>query len=227
MIELCLARRVFPALLMTLGASSAFAQGACEQLIIDADDALVAAVEDRYETLSEDIDARYRLIDELLRPYFDLDFGSSMILYRYWDEATPEQRSRFSSAFYAFLVASFGHLVTEYRDDTLSVSEACKPFTRPWGNGFTLAADLKLTGDINETIRIGFVLREIDGQVRIIDIQHGGTSQTGHFRGQFLERLETEGLEPLVTWLEKEAELLREQQLGPSASGAGADAPDA
>ena len=209
-----------------LFAPLASAQYGCDRLLIEADDAMVQAVEESREMLSSGLESRWQLVDRLLRPYFDFAFSSRWILDTDRNEFSDEQLQRFSDAFYRFLLYSFGHLVTEYEADTLRLVGDCRRAFRPWGYVYSQGARLELTGKRPETIDLDIALHEVDDEFRIFDIQHEGTSQIMYYRGQFVDRLNVEGLDALIVWLEEEAERQRELQLGQAASDAGGDSPD-
>jgi len=213
--------------LLTLTTSSpVFAQYGCGRFIEEADDALVADVDGRYDELAGNLEARWETVGRLLYPYFDFEFAGELILSEDWYDATAEQQQRFAGAFYRFLLYSFGHLVTEYEGDTLRLVGVCERVYRHWGYLFGQSAELKLTGKRPDTIDIDIVMHEVDDEFRIYDIQHEGTSQIKYYRGQFAERLSVEGIDALIDWLEEEAVRQRELQHGRAVSDAGGDPPD-
>ena len=73
----------------------------------------------RHDELAADRRKLNALVDELLRPRFDLETSCRLILGQHWKTATPEQRRRFVDAFQGFLMASYGHALLEFTRDTL------------------------------------------------------------------------------------------------------------
>jgi phospholipid transport system substrate-binding protein len=190
-------------------ATIAAVQPTCDRLVADANTLIVTVVREQFETLQSNMTERYRLIDDLVKPYFDFDYGSSVLLEDYWTDADHELRNRFTGAFYGYLVANYGNLVIDYVEDTLQVTGACTPWIVDDEEIYFLQAILTLNDGTEVDLYI--FMHEVDGQQKIWDIQADGISQVAHFRSQFSEQLEDEGLLPLVLWLEEEAAAQRQE----------------
>lgn len=217
---------VLAGLIAALPAPAVLAQYGCDRMILEADAALVQEVERHYDVLAIDLNARWELIDRLLRPRFDFAFAAGLILDITRNEISDEQLQRFSNAFFHFLLYNFGHLATEYEDDTLRLLGDCRRAIRPWGDAYIQSVRLELTGRRPETIDIEIIMHQVDDEFRIFDIQHEGTSQIKYYRGQFVERLTNDGIEALTDWLEEEAVRQRELRHGREASDARGGPPD-
>ena len=185
------------------------AQSDCDPFLVRARDEVVRIVDERGAPLEGDADAIRRIIDEKVRPHFDLAYGSSKLLARYWDDATPDQRLAFVQAFYNWLVAGYGPLLIYFDDDTLELGTECLPSTRLDEVIVYQPGQLRLNDD--SLVALNFVLHEDDGHLLIIDILADGISQVASFRQQFESRLRREGLGAMISWLEQEAELPNEQ----------------
>jgi phospholipid transport system substrate-binding protein len=53
----------------------------------------------RKNELRNDPQKLYALVEEKILPHFDFNRTSELVLGKYWKDASPEQRDRFSSAF--------------------------------------------------------------------------------------------------------------------------------
>ena len=62
-------------------------------------DELAAGLEGRKDELTEDRDALYALIDEVLLPRFDRRYAAQLVLGKHWRTASDEERSAFIDAF--------------------------------------------------------------------------------------------------------------------------------
>jgi phospholipid transport system substrate-binding protein len=113
-----------------------------EQVITTTAAAIVEAIAARHDELAADRRKLNELVDDVLRPRFDLNTSCRLILGEHWKTATPEQRGRFVDAFCRFLVASYGHALLEFTHDTLKVLPAKDPLV---GTLTSVHTTMKLT----------------------------------------------------------------------------------
>jgi ABC-type transporter MlaC component len=185
-------------------------QTSCDGLLAKPRDRIVDIVAARYDELAENLEEIDRLIDELVQPYFDFDYGSEQILIGYWENASAEEQRHFKEAFYEYLVAGFGPLLIYFKPDTLDLDRACSRHVLLGEELYV--QDGVLTLNDGTQVSLNFIMHSSADGVRIFDIRADGNSQLVHFRSQFADDLRRDGLGALITWLEKEAALLREQR---------------
>lgn len=197
-------------LALVLVSEAVLGQNNCEGLLADPKDRIVDIVSSRHDELAGDAKEIERIIDDLVRPYFDFDYGSEQILGKYWKDASREQQQQFASAFYEYLVAGFGPLLIYFKPDTLVLEATCNRQEQLGQQLFV--QDGVLTLNDGTQVSLHFVMHPTADGVEIFDIQADGNSQLVHFRSQFADDLQRDGLIALIAWLEKEAALLREQR---------------
>jgi phospholipid transport system substrate-binding protein len=159
---------------------------------------LARTIEARRTELEADHAALYALVDTLLLPRFDMQRGSRAILAEHWQTSSPTDRDRFVSAFYNYLVASYGDLLLYFRPDTLRVL----PFE---GDSTANPARVRtiLTMNDKTEVDVDFVMLERDGSWRVVDIVAEGVSYVKTYRSQFRVDIATDGLESVLQWLEE------------------------
>jgi phospholipid transport system substrate-binding protein len=168
-----------------------------EQVITTTTVAIVKVVAARHDELAADRRKLKALVDELLRPRFDLSTSCRLILGQHWKTATPEQRQRFVDAFYGFLVASYGHALLEFSPDTLKVLPAKEPLV---GSSTQVRTIMKLTS--GRTYQVDFYMRLDDRGWRIVDVLVEGVSYVRTYRGDFGLEIRASSLDALNDRLE-------------------------
>lgn len=161
---------------------------------------IATAIGTRRTELDADHAAIAALVDTLILPRFDMRRGSRAILAEHWDAATPEARDRFVTAFYEYLVATYGDLLLYFKPTTLRVL----PFD---GDPARSPARVHTVLTLNDgtEVDVDFVMVERDGDWRVVDIEAEGVSYVRTYRSQFRVDIATDGLESVVGWLEAKA----------------------
>jgi phospholipid transport system substrate-binding protein len=150
--------------------------------------------------LEADRAAIAQLVDTLILPRFDMRRGARAILAEHWDAATPKARDRFVTAFYEYLLATYGDLLMHFKPSTLRVL----PFD---GDPTRSPARVQAVLTLNDgtEVDVDFVMVERDGDWRIVDIEAEGVSYVRTYRSQFRVDIATDGLESVIGWLEAKA----------------------
>jgi len=135
--------------------------------------------------------------DELLRPRFDLEASSRLILKDHWKSASPEERRRFVAAFHGFLLDSYADALLHFRKDTV-----------------TILPGEALAGDSTARVRTSMKLRDgslyqVDYAMRrgadgwkIVDVIAEGVSYVRTYRTDFGAEIRANGLDSLIQRLE-------------------------
>jgi phospholipid transport system substrate-binding protein len=167
------------------------------RLIADTADAVARAVAAKHAEYEAD-PARLRAVaDELLRPRFDLEASSRVILKDHWKTASPEERRRFVAAFYRFLLDSYADALLHFRNDTV-----------------TILPGEELAGESTARVRTSMKLRDgsrykVDYAMRlgadgwkIVDVVAEGVSYVRTYRTDFGAEIRAKGLASLIERLE-------------------------
>jgi phospholipid transport system substrate-binding protein len=182
-------------------AHGAFAQPfAGDEVVAGTAAEIATAIATRRAELEANHDAIAALVDTLILPRFDMRRGSRAILAEHWDAAAPEDRDRFVTAFYEYLVATYGDLLLHFKPSTLRVL----PFD---GDPARSPARVHTVLTLNDgtEVDVDFVMVERDGEWRVVDIEAEGVSYVRTYRSQFRVDIATDGLQSVVGWLEAKA----------------------
>jgi phospholipid transport system substrate-binding protein len=144
-----------------------------------------------------DAAARRERIEKIAYDSFDFDTMSRLVIARYWQEFTPEQKKQFVTEFKALLSSTYGDRIERYNQEkVLIVGE--RPETRGDVTVLTRIEGGEFTG-----AEVDYRLREISGAWRIIDVKVEGISLVLNYRDQFKSLLSRGGAENLLEKLHK------------------------
>jgi phospholipid transport system substrate-binding protein len=204
-----LLRRLLIAL--AVSAQPAFAQTFAGNDIVARTAADVAtAIATRRAELEGDRAAIALLVDTLILPRFDMRRGSRGILAEHWDSADPGERDRFVTAFYEYLVATYGDLLLHFKPETLRVL----PFDGDASHSPARVHTVLTLTDGTE-VDVDFVMVERDGDWRDVDIEAEGVSYVRTYRSQFRVDIAVDGLGSVIEWLEGKAAAVRPPAASP------------
>jgi phospholipid transport system substrate-binding protein len=161
---------------------------------------IATAIATRRTELEADHDAIAMLVDTLILPRFDMRRGSRAILAEHWDAAAPVDRDRFVTAFYEYLVATYGDLLLYFKPETLRVL----PFDGDPSHSPARVHTI-LTLNDGTQVDVDFVMVEREGGWRVVDIEAEGVSYVRTYRSQFRVDIAVDGLGSVVEWLEAKA----------------------
>jgi phospholipid transport system substrate-binding protein len=161
---------------------------------------LAATVAARRAELEADHEAIAMLVDSSILPRFDMRRGSRAILAEHWDSASPADRDRFVTAFYEYLVATYGDLLLYFKPETLRVL----PFDGDPAHSPARVHTIITLNDGTE-VDVDFVMVEREGDWRVVDIEAEGVSYVRTYRSQFRVDIATDGLGSVIEWLEQKA----------------------
>jgi phospholipid transport system substrate-binding protein len=170
------------------------------ELVVTTAAELATAIATRRAELEANREAIVMLVDTLILPRFDMRRGSRGILAEHWEAAAPADRDRFVTAFYRYLVATYGDLLLYFKPETLRVL----PFD---GDPAQSPARVHTVLTLNDgtEVDVDFVMVERDGEWRVVDIEAEGVSYVRTYRSQFRVDIAVDGLGRVIDWLEQKA----------------------
>lgn len=164
-----------------------------DQVIATTAAAVAEAVAKRHDELKGDKARLHALIEELLRPQFDLQAACRLILREHWTAASPAQRERFVAAFHHFLLASYAHALLEFRFDTVTVLPLDEP---PGESAVHVKTMMKLTD--GSRYHVVYYMRPTETGWKIVDVIAEGVSYVRTYRTDFGAEIREHGLDALI-----------------------------
>jgi phospholipid transport system substrate-binding protein len=192
--------RVFVALVTMSMAAPQVLAATPSEFITEAVDALSAQLDGRRSELSDDPEALYALIDEVLLPRFDRKTAAQQVLARNWRSADEEQRSRFIDAFYSVLLRRYADGVLDFEPDRIKVL----PFR---GDAEKRIVTVKTTVDLEDgtNVSVNYTLMNHKTGWMMFDVTIEGVSYIRNFRTEFESEIKSTSLEQVIVRLENEA----------------------
>ena len=161
---------------------------------------LATTIATRRAELENDHEAIAMLVDTLILPRFDMRRGSRAILAEHWDSASQADRDHFVTAFYDYLVATYGDLLLHFKPETLRVL----PFDGDAAHSPARVHTIITLNDGTE-VDVDFVMIGGEADWRVVDIEAEGVSYVKTYRSQFRVDIAADGLGSVIEWLEQKA----------------------
>jgi phospholipid transport system substrate-binding protein len=142
----------------------------------------------------------HHLVDEILLPHFDTEYSARLVLGRHWNDATPDQRTRFVNAFYKSLLSNYGDALVDFTSDRLKVF----PYTGdPKAQYATVRTQVRK--DDGSQVAVNYSLRQTDQGWKAWDVVIEGISYVKSFRDDFGSEIDQKGLDEVIARLESGA----------------------
>jgi phospholipid transport system substrate-binding protein len=132
------------------------------------------------------------LANEVL-PYFDFALTSQYVLGRYWQRATPTERTEFQAFFYHYLIHTYATALRHYHDVRITVIPYRGSMAVHYANVETL---IHTRG--GQSVHVLYALYRTPTGWRIFDVSVEGISYVMSFRNQFAPILARIGVAGLI-----------------------------
>jgi phospholipid transport system substrate-binding protein len=164
-------------------------------------DEIAAALDGRQRELEQDSQELYAVIDQILLPKFDTQASARLVLGRYnWQQASPEQRERFISAFYNFMLRSYAKGLLNFDQSSLTILPPT-PQRRP--DQAEVRTEVSL--DDGTRVPVNYRLRLAGDTWKVYDVVIEGISYVQNYQSQFQAEVASRGLDAVIARLEADA----------------------
>lgn len=127
---------------------------------------------------------------------FDLPFLASRVMRRHWKALSPEQQARFTTAFRELVLATYTSQFAKFggeRFETLATKELADGSRQ---------VNAKLTPGSGNPVNFDYVLREVGGQWKIVNVVADGVSDLAIRASQYDKAMKAVGFDGLVRQIE-------------------------
>lgn len=185
----------------------AHAEDAGPNAVVESAVALFAEkLDGRREEFTNDREALYAAVDEVLLPRFDSRFAAQIVLAKHWRAATDEQRGRFINAFYQALLRRYADGVLEFEQDMVKVlpyrGDATKSRTK-------VRTTVRL--DNGSKISVDYELVKRKSGWLFFNVVIEGVSYVRNFRAEMDSEIRSSSLDAVIERLEGEAGIDRDE----------------
>ena len=187
-------------LLWTVSGAALAAVPSPHQIIQDTADELLVVVKSRRPELESNSAALYKVVDEILRPNFDVAYAGRLVLGRYWPRSTADQRERFTEALYRSLVRKYARGLLKYREDTVRIFPH-SGLIRIDEDFVTVKTEVKTSDGI--LVPVNYRTRWVDGNWKVFDVIVEGLSYVTYYRDLIGQDVRNKGLDVVIDNLGK------------------------
>lgn len=146
-------------------------------------------------------DGRYQMISDMLLQTFDFETISRVVTGSAWKGFTDDERLAFMTAFARLSAATYADRFDEFKGETFTTLSVA-----PARNGMLVRTQIKKSS--GDTVPIDYLVHDVDGQWRIINVVADGVSDLSVKRTEYRAVLRDSGLETLIESIDrKRAEL--------------------
>ncbi|WP_245947765.1 MlaC/ttg2D family ABC transporter substrate-binding protein [Billgrantia montanilacus] len=152
-----------------------------EQVIRDSINEMMGQIEGREDHFAANVDELKRLVDESLDEIADFRYIGASVMGRYFQNATPQQRSRFVNTFRQTLIDTYtkGLVTFDYRE--LRVLES----QRAPRHEDQASVAMEVVAVDGTVYPVSYTLRLSDGQWKVVNVIVNGINLGLTFRNQF------------------------------------------
>lgn len=188
------------ALLWLVSGAALAAVPSPHQIIQDTADELLVVVKSRRPELESNSAALYKVVDEILRPNFDVAYAGRLVLGRYWPRSTADQRERFTEALYSSLVRKYARGLLKYREDTVRIFPH-SGLIRIDEDFVTVKTEVKTSDGI--LVPVNYRTRWVEGNWKVFDVIVEGLSYVTYYRDLIGQDVRNKGLDVVIDNLGK------------------------
>lgn len=170
------------------------------EVIESAIEELATALDGRRDTLADDREALYEIINGILMPRFDRTYAARLVLARHWNTASDDQKRRFIDAFYNSMLKRYADGVLEFQEDRVEVLTFRGDLSKPRVQAKTI---VRLDDGSKVPVDYAFVNR--NDSWKMFDVTVEGVSFVRNFRAELDSEIRETSLDAVIERLESEA----------------------
>ena len=130
---------------------------------------------------------------KIVREGFDLDLIGRFVLGNSWRTATPEQQQEYQQLFSTWVLNSYARRLGAYKGESFSIVNA-----QAFADSDALV-ETEIKRPDGEPLKAAWRVREINGQLKIIDVVVEGVSMALTQRQEFASVIQRSGLDGLIS----------------------------
>lgn len=168
-----------------------------EDVVRDTAESVLDSIARRRDYLAAHPQELEELVDSVFLPRFDRNYAAYLVLGRYGRSATADQRFRFTTALYDYILSRYAQGLLSFTSDRLEIL----PYRgRPEEERATVRTFVILND--GRRIPVNYDLRLGDTGWRLYDIAIEGISYVRNLRSQLGAEIEQNGLDSVIARLE-------------------------
>lgn len=166
-----------------------------EELVRKTAEVILTEIKANRSVYAKDYAKLYKMADEKVLPHFDFRRMSQWVLGRFWKNATPEQRDRFTVAFRDLLVGTYSQALLNYTDQEIIYLPVQR---KPEDTAVTVKTEVKQSSGPNIPINYSFYKNK-EGAWKVYDISIEGVSLVTNYRSVYATKVREKGMDGLIS----------------------------
>ncbi len=169
-----------------------------QDVIQDTSTRMIDALRQNRAKLDRDPGQIYGLVDQIVLPNFDFELMSRWVLGRAWQQATPDQRRRFTEEFRTLLVRTYAKALLEYSGEDIRLLP--QP-TVGDGSEVTVKTEVRLKA--GRPIQINYSMHLNNDGWKVYDVKVDGVSLVTNYRSTFASQIRANGMDSVIADLQQ------------------------
>jgi len=165
-----------------------------QQLVVDTTEKTMAKLKQEEQTVRNDPNRLYAIVDEMVLPHFDFEKMSSWVLGKYWRTATPAQKQRFTKEFKILLVRTYSSALLDAIGKKINFL--------PQKSNKQDATDVIVKTEVEQQggfpIPIDYKMYLKDSQWKVYDVIIDNLSLVQNYRTSFSKEIKQSGIDKLI-----------------------------
>ena len=170
------------------------------QIVKSTGDTLAEALDNNRARLESNPQELYDLVDEVLRPNFDITYAGRLIMGRHWSTASTAERDQFVAALYASVVRRYGNGLLEFNEDRIKVVPPRELLSLD-DEFITVKTEVHL--DDGTMVPVNYRTRWTDETWKVFDVIVEGRSYVSYYRDEIGRDIAARGLPEVIEQLKR------------------------
>lgn len=192
-------RQFFSGLILLLTSMLAYAQDPAE-FVKGVSNEMLKTLQAQHAQLKGNPDKIVPIVNRLLVPYADVEEMSRAVMGKYWNEATPAQRTRFEAEFTRLVVRTYAAAFEQYTNQTIEFGRTIPIGTS--GDKAEVKTIIKQTGGA-PPIPVNYRVLKKGDNWKVYDINVEGISLINSYKSQFAAQIAKMGIDNFINEMAK------------------------
>jgi len=177
-------------------------------LVQQSSEKMLTAIKAERAEIDKDTNRLFVLVEEIVLPHFDFRRMSKLVLGKYWNRASDDQRRRFTDEFRFLLVRTYATAMLEYTDQEIIYL----PFrAKPDDTDVVVQSEVEQDGGF--PIPIDYKMTLSDGAWKVFEVAIDGVGLVINYRSSFSTEIRGRGgLDGLINKLKGRNDEARKNQ---------------
>ena len=198
--------KLFLLLFIINGAAAADNGASAYDLVKQTSDRMISSLKDKGDELHKNPQLIYNLVNEIILPHFDFEHMSQLVLGKYWNRISADEKKQFTKEFQLLLVRTYGTAMSDYSDQKINFL----PFRNDDNaDDVTVKTEVEQKGGF--PIPIDYSLYKKQGEWKVYDVSIDSVSLVVNYRTSFSSEIKQSGITDLI----KKLRTRNEQDLSP------------